>query len=292
VLRERFTGTPEFVKTFFEFLAEEVREYLAELGFGSLDEAIGQVHLLDVDRAIHHWKADGLDLSPILSTSHAGAGALLQRAEGQDHEIEKHFDQNLIALAEPALSRGEHVSLDLPIRNTERAVGTMLGHEVTKAYGEHGLPAGTIEISLTGAAGQSYARLGAAYQVQDDLADAFGLKGRARAGLDLREGKANSIVLFHLPLRPKDSPALPAFLRDAAARADDGQLDLWLGHLFDSGAVAAAQEHLHRLCDEITATAATLPAPFAPHLAALAAGIREPAIFQRTSNPTTCSGGL
>jgi glutamate synthase (NADPH) large chain len=155
VLRERFTGTPEFVKTFFEFLAEEVREYLAELGFRSLDEAIGQVHLLDVDRAIHHWKADGLDLSPILSTSHAGAGALLQRAEGQDHEIEKHFDQNLIALAEPALSRGEHVSLDLPIRNTERAVGTMLGHEVTKAYGEHGLPAGTIEIALTGAAGQS-----------------------------------------------------------------------------------------------------------------------------------------
>ena len=155
VLRERFTGTPEFVKTFFEFLAEEVREYLAELGFRSLDEAIGQVHLLDVDRAIHHWKADGLDLSPILSASHASSGALLQRMEGQDHEIEKHFDRNLITLAEPALARGEHVVIDLPIRNTERAVGTMLGHEVTKAYGEHGLPAGTIEISLTGAAGQS-----------------------------------------------------------------------------------------------------------------------------------------
>jgi geranylgeranyl pyrophosphate synthase len=145
---------------------------------------------------------------------------------------------------------------------------------------------------LAATIGHAFARLGAAYQVQDDLADAFGLKGRARAGLDLREGKANSIVLFHLALRPKDSPALLAFLRDAAARADDGQLDLWLGHLFDSGAVAAAQEHLHRLCDEITATAATLPAPFAPHLAALAAGIREPAIFQRTANPTTCSGGL
>jgi geranylgeranyl pyrophosphate synthase len=145
---------------------------------------------------------------------------------------------------------------------------------------------------LAATIGNAFARLGAAYQVQDDLADAFGLKGRARAGLDLREGKANSIVLFHLALRPKDSAALLAFLRDAAARADDGQLDLWLGHLFDSGAVAAAQEHLHRLCDEITATAATLPAPFAPHLAALAAGIREPAIFQRTANPTTCSGGL
>ena len=155
VLRERFTGSPEFVKTFFEFLAEEVREYLAELGFRSLEEAIGQVHLLDVDRAIHHWKADGLDLSPILSGSHVDQGFSLVRDEGQDHEIGSHFDQELIALAQPALARGEKVSIELPISNTERAVGTMLGHEVTKAYGEHGLPSGTIDISLTGAAGQS-----------------------------------------------------------------------------------------------------------------------------------------
>jgi geranylgeranyl pyrophosphate synthase len=145
---------------------------------------------------------------------------------------------------------------------------------------------------LAANAGQSFARLGAAYQVQDDLADAFGLKGRARPGLDLREGKANSIVLFHLALRPGDAPALLAFLRNESARTDDRQLDAWLQQLFASGAVAAAQEHLHRLCDEITTTSATLPAPFAPHLAALAAGIREPSIFQRTSNPTTCSGGL
>jgi geranylgeranyl pyrophosphate synthase len=140
--------------------------------------------------------------------------------------------------------------------------------------------------------GGSFARLGAAYQIQDDLADAFGLKGRARAGLDLREGKANSLVLFHLALRPDDSAALLAFLRNPSARADNPQLDAWLQRLFTSGAVAAAQEHLHRLCDEITSASATLPAPFAPHLATLAAGIREPAIFQRTTNPTTCSGGL
>lgn len=145
---------------------------------------------------------------------------------------------------------------------------------------------------LAATIGHAFTRLGAAYQVQDDLADALGLKGRARAGLDLREGKANSIVLFHLALRPEDSATLLAFLRDTAARADDAQLDFWLGRLFDSRAVAATQGHLHGLCDEITATAATLPAPFAPHLAALAAGIREPAIFQRTANPTTCSGGL
>jgi geranylgeranyl pyrophosphate synthase len=140
--------------------------------------------------------------------------------------------------------------------------------------------------------GGSFARLGAAYQIQDDLADAFGLKGRARAGLDLREGKANSLVLFQLALRPGDSAALLAFLRNPSARADNPQLDAWLQRFFTSGAVAAAQEHLHRLCDEITSASATLPAPFAPHLATLAAGIREPAIFQRTTNPTTCSGGL
>ena len=145
---------------------------------------------------------------------------------------------------------------------------------------------------LAATIGNAFARLGAAYQVQDDLADALGLKGRARAGLDLREGKANSILLFHLALRPDDSAALLAFLRDPAARTVDAQLDIWLGRLFDSGAVAATQEHLHHLCNQITATAATLPAPFAPHLANLAAGIREPAIFQRTANPTTCSGGL
>jgi len=154
-LRKRFTGTPEFVKTFFEFLAQEVREYLAALGFRSLEEAIGHVQLLDIERAISHWKADGLDLSPILSTSHQRPGVAMARAEGQDHEIEKHFDHQLLERVKDALETGTPVSVELPIRNTERAVGTMLGHEVTKRYGEHGLPAGTIDISLTGAAGQS-----------------------------------------------------------------------------------------------------------------------------------------
>ena len=145
---------------------------------------------------------------------------------------------------------------------------------------------------ISGNAGRAFGRLGAAYQVQDDLADAFGLKGRARAGLDLREGKANSIVLFHLALRPDDAAALLVFLRDESARTDEHQIDAWLQKLFASDAVSAAQEHLHRLCDEIAATSATLPAPFAPHLAALASGIREPAIFQRAANTTIADGGL
>lgn len=144
---------------------------------------------------------------------------------------------------------------------------------------------------LADSAGDAFVRLGAAYQIQDDLADALGLKGRARAGLDLREGKANSIILFHLALRPDERPALLAFLRDPEARADDRHLDAWLRDLFTSGAVASAQQHLHHLCDEITASSATLTAPFAPHLAALADGIREPAIFQRTGNPSIGAGG-
>ncbi|WBU39336.1 glutamate synthase large subunit [Homoserinibacter sp. YIM 151385] len=154
-LRARFTGKPEFVVNFFEFLAQEVREYLAALGFRSLDEAIGRSELLDVDRAIEHWKADGLDLTPVLvGPEFAEDEPRINRRE-QDHELDEHFDRELIARSAPALASREHVAIELPVQNTERAVGTMLGHEVTKRHGEHGLPDGTIEISLHGSAGQS-----------------------------------------------------------------------------------------------------------------------------------------
>lgn len=154
-LRARFTGKPEFVETFFEFIAQEVREYLAELGFRSLDELIGRSDLLDVDRAVEHWKADGLDLSRILVGPEFAEDEPRRHRRNQDHEIEEHFDVELIRRAAGALESGEHVEIELPIANTERAVGTMLGHEVTKRHGEHGLPDGTIEIRLTGSAGQS-----------------------------------------------------------------------------------------------------------------------------------------
>jgi glutamate synthase (NADPH/NADH) large chain len=154
-LRERFSGKPEFVQTFFEFLAQEVREYLAELGFRTIEEAIGHAELLDVDRAIRHWKADGLDLTPILVGPEFADDEPRRNGRGQAHELATHFDRGLIAKATAALERGDRVELDLEIRNTERAVGTMLGHEVTKRYGEHGLPEGTIEVALHGSAGQS-----------------------------------------------------------------------------------------------------------------------------------------
>ncbi|MEY4433981.1 MAG: hypothetical protein RIR16_21 [Actinomycetota bacterium] len=155
-LRSRFTGKPEFVINFFEFLAQEVREYLAALGFRSLDEAIGHVELLDVNRAIAHWKADGLDLTPILSMPHLPAEASRRKSTSQDHELEKHFDHKLIAAAEAALERGENVEITLDITNVDQAVGTMLGNELTKRYGADGLVEGAITVNLHGSAGQSF----------------------------------------------------------------------------------------------------------------------------------------
>jgi glutamate synthase (NADPH/NADH) large chain len=154
-LRSRFTGQAEHVVNFFMFLAEEVREYLASLGFRSLDEAIGHSELLDANRAISHWKADGLDLTPILSAPQPNTGPL-RRFTYQDHELEKHFDHKLIKLSSAALEDAQSVLIELPINNTAQAVGTMLGHEVTKLYGAAGLPEATIDIRVTGSAGQSF----------------------------------------------------------------------------------------------------------------------------------------
>ncbi|GEP25538.1 glutamate synthase large subunit [Cryobacterium levicorallinum] len=155
-LRKRFNGQADHVVNFFEFIAQEVREYLAELGFRSLDEAIGHSEVLNVNRALTHWKAQGLDLSPILSGPDFSESEPRKWARAQEHELEKHFDNELIRRSRSVLEHGGTVQIDLPIRNTERAVGTMLGHEVTLRHGENGLPAGSIEVRLTGSAGQSF----------------------------------------------------------------------------------------------------------------------------------------
>ncbi|MGK2854046.1 MAG: glutamate synthase large subunit [Microbacteriaceae bacterium] len=154
-LRARFNGKPEFVVNFFEFLAQEIREYLSELGFHSLEEAIGHSEMLDIDAAVTHWKASGLDLSPVLEGPRFSPEEPRRNVIGQKHELEKHFDNQLIRMAASALENVEPVIIELPIRNTERAVGTMLGHEVTKRHGEAGLPTGCIDITLHGTAGQS-----------------------------------------------------------------------------------------------------------------------------------------
>jgi glutamate synthase (NADPH) large chain len=155
-LRKRFTGKPEFVVNFFEFVAEEVREHLAALGFRSLEEAIGHVELIDSSRAVDHWKASGLDLAPILHRPDVPEGTPLRNTTTQDHGLEKALDNTLIQLAEGAIAYGDPVHLEMPVRNVNRTVGTMLGHEVTRKWGADGLPENTIDITLTGSAGQSF----------------------------------------------------------------------------------------------------------------------------------------
>jgi glutamate synthase (NADPH/NADH) large chain len=155
-LRARFTGQPEFVETFFEYIAEEVREHLAALGFRSLAEAIGQVQCIDTRPAVDHWKASGLDLSPILHQPESPFEQDLLCTGTQDHGLEGALDNELIRQAAPALDSGQPVEIDVDIRNTNRTVGTMLGHEVTKRYRGEGLPDDTIRINLTGSAGQSF----------------------------------------------------------------------------------------------------------------------------------------
>jgi len=152
-LRAKFSGKPEFVETFFEYIAEEVREWLAKLGFKTLEEAIGQVELLDTKQAVDHWKASGLDLSPLLLAPSIGGNR--KNTTTQDHGLAAALDNELIKLAEPALLNKESVRIGQEVRNVNRTVGTMLGAEVTRRFGANGLPVGTIDITLHGSAGQS-----------------------------------------------------------------------------------------------------------------------------------------
>ncbi|MBV8928900.1 MAG: glutamate synthase large subunit, partial [Mycobacteriaceae bacterium] len=157
-LRARFNGKPEFVETFFRFIAEDVRKYLAELGFRSIDEAVGHAEMLDTAAGIAHWKSEGLDLTPIFATPADARGATLtqrRKLTEQYHALDQALDNTLIALAEGALEDAHPVRLELPIRNVNRTVGTMLGAEVTRRYGAAGLPHDTIWVTLTGSAGQS-----------------------------------------------------------------------------------------------------------------------------------------
>ena len=153
-LRARFTGKPEFVETFFEYIAEEVREILASLGFRTLLEAIGHVEYLETRKAVEHWKASGLDLAPLLVRPQVISS--LHNTQLQDHGLDAALDNQLISLSQPALTKKDLVRIDLPVRNVNRTVGTMLGAEITRRYGGTGLPDGTIDITLRGSAGQSF----------------------------------------------------------------------------------------------------------------------------------------
>jgi glutamate synthase domain-containing protein 2/glutamate synthase domain-containing protein 3/glutamate synthase domain-containing protein 1 len=187
-LRGKFSGKPEHVVNYFNFLAEEVRELLAELGVRSLDELIGQTQYLEMDDAIKHWKNQGLDFSRILAKPQVGAEIATRRIQGQEHGLEKQLDNQLINLAAPALERREAVSIELPIRNSNRTFGTMLSGQVAMLHGRDGLPEGTITINLTGIAGQSFGAF---------LAPGIDLRLTGEANDYVGKGMAGGRIIIH-----------------------------------------------------------------------------------------------
>ncbi|MGA4857085.1 MULTISPECIES: glutamate synthase large subunit [Streptomyces] len=197
VLRERFSGKAEFIVNFFEFIAEEVRELLAELGFRSIEEAVGHAELLDTERAVAHWKAEGLDLEPLFHVPDLPDGAVRHQITTQDHGLEKALDNELIKLAADALAAhtaedAQPVRAQVAIRNINRTVGTMLGHEVTKKFGGAGLPDDTIDLTFTGSAGQSFGAFvprGVTLRLEGDANDYVG-KGLSGGRIVVRPDRA------------------------------------------------------------------------------------------------------
>jgi glutamate synthase (ferredoxin) len=177
-LRAKFTGDPAHVENFMRFVAQEAREHMAKLGFRTLVEMVGHSEVLEARKAADHWKAKGVDLTPILFRPDAGPEVGRVCTQAQDHGLDKGLDrQTLLGLCRPALERGEKVKAVLPIRNFHRAVGTLTGSELTRRYGREGLPPDTIELTFQGSAGQSFAAFvpkGMTMRLEGDANDYFG----------------------------------------------------------------------------------------------------------------------
>ncbi|MCC7120840.1 MAG: glutamate synthase large subunit [Gammaproteobacteria bacterium] len=192
-LREKFSGKPEFVENFFRFIAQEVREYMAALGFRTIEEMIGRADRLDVDQAVSHWKAKGLDLSKILHQPPVGPETAIRSVRAQDHGLDRSLDRTTIVPAcRAALEDRTPVTLDLKIRNVNRTVGTILGYEVTKRHGGEGLPDDTIRLNFKGSAGQSFGAFiprGITMTLEGDANDYIGkgLSGGRLVGYPPRE---------------------------------------------------------------------------------------------------------
>ena len=192
VLRERFSGKPEFVVNFFEFIAEEVREIMASLGFRTIEEMVGHSEILDTRRAVDHWKARGLDISPILAPARNPYGQTMYRSVEQDHGLSDALDNDLIAAARTAIDSGSAVRFARSIRNVNRTVGTMLGNAVTKKWGGAGLPDDTISIDFTGSAGQSFGAFvpkGITMRLEGDANDYVG-KGLSGGRIVIRPSRS------------------------------------------------------------------------------------------------------
>jgi glutamate synthase (ferredoxin) len=207
VLRQKFAGQPEHVVRFFHFVAEEVRELMAQLGLRRFEDMIGRVELLEARDVGGHWKAKGLDLSDLLHKPDVPYP--IRWVTRQDHGLDKALDNQLLELARPALERAEPVEIRLPIRNIQRTVGTILGSEVSRKYGLEGLPEDTIKIHFEGSAGQSFGAFvprGISLFVEGDANDYCGkglsggkiaVKAPAAAGFDPAENIITGNVVLY-----------------------------------------------------------------------------------------------
>ncbi len=181
-LRKLFVGQPEHVINYFFFVAEELRGIMAEMGFRTVEEMIGRVERIDMNRAIHHWKTDGIDLSRLLHQVEPWAGKTLFHTETQDHGLSAALDNELIEACQPALERGEPVQISRPIRNLNRTTGAMLSGKIAKAHGHKGLPAESIRINFTGTAGQSFGAWAVHGVTLDLVGDANDYVGKGLSG--------------------------------------------------------------------------------------------------------------
>ena len=191
-LRKKFAGRPEFVENFFKFIAQEVREIMAELGFRKLEDMVGRADCLDIEMAVNHWKANGVDLTPLLHVPDLPASVARHHVREQDHGLDRALDKELIERCKPALEQRAKVEFASFIRNSDRTVGTMLGYEVTKRYGAPGLPDDTIKMTFSGSAGQSFGAFiprGITLTLVGDANDGFG------------KGLSGGKVIAYPPLR-------------------------------------------------------------------------------------------
>jgi glutamate synthase (NADPH/NADH) large chain len=196
VLRKRFTGQPEHVINFFFFVAEEVREIMAAMGFRKFEEMVGQTQMLDQTRLVAHWKAKGLDFSKLFYKQQAAPGQTIYHSETQDHHLEHVLDRKLIAQAQAAIDRGAPVRIEAEIHNTDRSAGAMLSGAVAKAYGHEGLPHDTIHVSLKGTAGQAFGAWlahGVTLDLEGEANDYVG-KGLSGGRIVVRPPRQSAIV--------------------------------------------------------------------------------------------------
>jgi glutamate synthase (NADPH/NADH) large chain len=215
-LRRKFSGQPEHVVNYFFFVAEELRELMAQIGIRKFDDLIGRADLLDMKKGIEHWKARGLDYSSIFHVAENTSGETVFQSGTQDHGLEKALDNQLIELAKPALDKGKAVKIELPVRNVNRTVGAMLSSRVAEKYGYAGLPDNTIQIKLSGTAGQSFGAFlarGVTMDLVGEGNDYVGKGCRAAASSCVRHRSSRATR------RATSSSATPSFTAPSKASA-------------------------------------------------------------------------